>query len=491
MRHTFLLRLAAAPALVAALALVAGCPDSPHLYPPGAVAGDAGDGGQSTCVSNAQCAYPASVCDIARAACVECLTFDDCKSRPGTVCSSGECVCIDMTTSFCPALGALKDRCVDLQTTATDCSACGNACVGACVAGACADGVKALSAVNAPEARSKHVAVWDDSAKVMAVWGGIHAGKALGTGSLYSLSTNRWTPISPLNAPSPRHSATVVWDATDEAMIVWGGMATAVDGWLNTGGIFYPGKNTWEALPTSGAPSPRAGHVAVWDSVHNTMIVWGGGDKARVNNGGIYDIAKKQWAPLAASPLARRSESVAVFDGTSMLVWGGIGFDGDMNEESLRGDGASWNAMAWKGLNIMGAPSKRQGATAVWTGTSMILWGGQDDKVTRNDGAVYKDGAWTATKSDGVIGGRHAHSAVWVPATGEMVVWGGDSGTALLNDGARLKEAGLTWSAIPSALTPRKDHTAVMAGTKMIVWGGEAASGAVGDGGIFELAPSP
>jgi hypothetical protein len=489
MRPTFLRRLAATTIILAASALIAGCPDSPHLYLPGA--GAAVDGGESACVSNAACTYPASVCDVTRAMCVECLTFDDCKSRPGTVCSSGRCACLDPAASFCPGIAGQKDRCIDVQITSADCGACGHTCLGTCVAGTCADGWEAVSAFNAPEARSKHVAVWDPAAKVMVVWGGIHGSKALGSGGLYTLSANRWAPVSTLNAPEPRHSATVVWDDMDEAMIVWGGITNGADGWVNSGGIFYPGKNTWEALPTSGAPSPRAGHVAVWDSLHKMMIVWGGGDKNRLDNGGVFDMAKKQWAPLAAGPLLRRSESVAVFDGTSMLVWGGIGFNGDMNNDALRNDGASWSAIAgWKGLpwSPLGA---RQLATAVWTGTSMIVWGGQEDKGTRNDGAMFKDAKWTQTNADRVIGGRHSHSAVWLPATGEMIIWGGDSGNGLLNDGARLKAAGLTWAPIPAALSPRRDHTAVIAGSKMIVWGGDSGNGGTSDGGIFELSSSP
>jgi hypothetical protein len=68
-------------------------------------------------------------------------------------------------------------------------------------------------------------------------------------------------------------------------MIVWGGD----DGvhFLNDGGRYYPSADAWAGTITTGAPSFRASHTAVWTGTE--MIIWGGtGYTGPVNTGGRY-----------------------------------------------------------------------------------------------------------------------------------------------------------------------------------------------------------
>jgi hypothetical protein len=62
-------------------------------------------------------------------------------------------------------------------------------------------------------------------------------------------------------------------------MIVWGGYG---DGNLNDGGRYDPAGNSWAAVSTSSAPSPRYYHTAVWTG--SEMIVWGGYDGSTYAN---------------------------------------------------------------------------------------------------------------------------------------------------------------------------------------------------------------
>jgi len=55
-------------------------------------------------------------------------------------------------------------------------------------------------------------------------------------------------------------------------MIVWGG---SVGYLVNTGGRYDPANNSWTATATSGAPTARVYHTAVWTGTE--MIVWGAG----------------------------------------------------------------------------------------------------------------------------------------------------------------------------------------------------------------------
>ncbi|GAN33563.1 MAG: hypothetical protein L6Q53_06590 [Candidatus Brocadia sinica] len=65
-----------------------------------------------------------------------------------------------------------------------------------------------------------------------------------------------------------------------------------VGGWngtnyFNTGGRYNPTTNTWTATSTTGAPSARFRHTAVWTGAQ--MIVWGGWNgTSYFNTGGLY-----------------------------------------------------------------------------------------------------------------------------------------------------------------------------------------------------------
>jgi hypothetical protein len=126
------------------------------------------------------------------------------------------------------------------------------------------------SAVNAPQARDAHVAVWTGSE--MIVWGGWDpVGANLTSGGRYNPTNDTWTPTNQANSPQGRLRARAVW--TGQEMIVWGGTTSNV-GAQDTGGRYNPQTDSWTATSTLNAPAPRFNHTAVWTG--SEMIVWGG-----------------------------------------------------------------------------------------------------------------------------------------------------------------------------------------------------------------------
>jgi hypothetical protein len=109
-------------------------------------------------------------------------------------------------------------------------------------------------------------------------------------------------------------------------------------------------------------------------------------------------------------------------------------------------DAASWVTPArkaaspspeqvWRNLGT-GIPSAREDHTAVWTGSEMIVWGGHDDNNslydhTRNDGAIYSPTtkSWNLVSTTGAPFARDGHTAVWTGS--EMIVWGDGMGMML------------------------------------------------------------
>ena len=322
-----------------------------------------------------------------------------------------------------------------------------------------------------PSARYGHSAVWTGT--LMVVWGGYDWISFLDSGGRYDPVTDTWTPTSRTGAPSRRWSHTAVW--TGSVMVVWGGEAAAEVGDTDTGGRYDPVTDTWIATSTSGAPSPRHWHSAVWTGAR--MIVWGGTRyPAFPTMGGLYDPVTDTWTPTTTTgvPLGRSFHS-AIWTGEEMIVWGGEIISGATTAEGGRYDPAT---DTWSPTSMSGAPSARARHTAVWTGDLMVVWGGRTDSgggVTSNRGSRYdpETDAWTPLSTSGAPSRRADHTAVWTGS--RMLVWGGhDPVIGYQNGGGRYDPVADRWapSSAIGAPSARAGHTAAWTGSLMVVWGG-------------------
>jgi hypothetical protein len=355
------------------------------------------------------------------------------------------------------------------------------------------------------------------------------------TGS-YTLTTsftqNAWSPTPTFGAPEARRDHTSVW--TGNRMIVWGGVGEFSSSLLASGAQFYPDNNTWVSTTIAGAPSPRYGHTAVWAG--SEMLIWGGFDGNTLGDGAGYSPDTDTWLPftIVDQPSAR-VEHTAVWTGTEMIVWGGVSALATPGSEL--GTGARYNPSTdtWTPMSMINAPEARGNHTAVWTGTSMIVWGGVTDSgsiTLHNSGGAYDPvtDTWTSLSLAPVP--KRCHSAVWTGT--EMIIFGGQTNTGLAcfltsdGTGAKYDPASDSWSPITNAPisssgsavrsiwsgdrlitwfddvgarydpisdmwtgvsadnspSSRRRHTLVWTGSEMIVWGGDSA-GTLDTGGIY------
>jgi N-acetylneuraminic acid mutarotase len=170
------------------------------------------------------------------------------------------------------------------------------------------------------------------------------------------------------------------------------------------------------------------------------------------------------------APLGR-SGHTAVWTGSEMIVWGGDSASGALNT------GGRYNPStdSWTATSITSAPDARHFHTAVWTGNEMIVWGGNgsfDDE--KNTGGRYNPSTdtWTATSTINAPSARQEHTAIWTGS--EMVVWGGVDYPNSFNSGGRYNPSTNTWTTTSTTNAPaaRSGHTAVWTDSEMIVWGG-------------------
>ena len=195
------------------------------------------------------------------------------------------------------------------------------------------------------------------------------------------------------------------------------------------------------------------------------------------------------WRKLAAAPLRSRYSASAAWTGREMIVWGGAWRAG--NASIWLDDGAAYDPAGDRWRRLANSPlSGRSEAFIAWTGSSVLIWGGQKRDSITGFGDEYSDGAlydpakdtwkpmakWPLTE-------RYGARAVW---TGKrLVVWGGASAAAgkdppPLADGAAYDPADDKWTTLPAA--PLAGRIAPLAGARgnaaLFSWGpGEVRDG--------------
>ena len=95
------------------------------------------------------------------------------------------------------------------------------------------------------------------------------------------------------------------------------------------------------------------------------MIVWGGADPGNFNDGGRYNPPNNSWTAVTSPVrLPRASSHTAVWTGSEMIVWGG-----DQRQRLERRRALQSVDQHLDRRDHRRAPAARQRHTAVWTGT--------------------------------------------------------------------------------------------------------------------------
>lgn len=287
----------------------------------------------------------------------------------------------------------------------------------------------ALPTRAAPAPRDQHSAIW--TGREMIVWGGAGAAGWVDTGGRYDPALDAWAPMSTVDAPAGRTRHTVVW--TGREMVVWGGLASSQQLPYGTGGRYDPSADLWRPTSTDGIVG-RAGHSAVWTGAE--MLVWGGTSSGdALGTGYCYDPRADRWSAMSPGAPTELAGHGAVWTGREMLTWGG---HSNSTISGTRYDPATGQ---WTSIPTPDWLSPRVRHSTIWSGREMIVWGGhppQSPVDFLHDGGRYDPttDAWTPTSIVDAPAPRAGASAIWTGL--EMLVWGGQTGLfAHANDGGR------------------------------------------------------
>jgi hypothetical protein len=304
--------------------------------------------------------------------------------------------------------------------------------------------------------------------------------------------TPPWAGVNPISAPTPRQQAAATW--ADGRMFVWGGRGPTSD--LDDGGLYQPKTDTWVSVAGgAGAPSPRVLAAAVFTG--DRIVVWGGGpfgSQAAHMTGAIFKPASGNWdgpTSVVNTPSGRR-KPIAVWTGTHVLIWGG-----EASGSPAAGGGLFDPKLnVWTSVPTRGSPGPRTGMAWAWTGTELLIFGGRPDGIGATGEGYGFDpvgNTWRTLSAAGAPSARYDAFAVWQEGT--LLVFGGrDAAGTALGDGAVYDPMMDTWAALPTrgSASPRsapasRTGSATWTGLRSLVVGGVDGDGALlMDGAQFE-----
>jgi N-acetylneuraminic acid mutarotase len=319
----------------------------------------------------------------------------------------------------------------------------------------------------------------DGNVQGTAVWTGsemVYFGNFHREAYRYNPATDSWQTTSTLGGPLGLRDTTAVWTGT---YVVASNGCTANNHNCTTSLAwrYDPLADLWESIPN--APISRTDQSAVWTGAE--MLVWGGctyaQDICQVYSqlGARYNPDSNSWQTMstAGAPLGRTYPNL-VWTGTEMIVWGG-------QSGNVSGGGRYNPATnSWSSLSATNAPISAF-STAVWSGAEMIAWGGctgvPSCNTPYNTGGRYDPATdtWTPTSASSAPAARFSHRALWIGDT--MLIWGGDNGSSYLNSGGRYNPVTDSWTAVSgsSAPGPRRNQQMLWTGSVALIWGGTGA----------------
>ncbi|QNI37759.1 NHL domain-containing protein [Edaphobacter albus] len=287
-----------------------------------------------------------------------------------------------------------------------------------------------------------------------------------------------WVQLNPVNAPSPRGSAAVAYDAAHNQVVLFGGTDNSVlgDTWV------WDGTNWTQKSPTNSPPA-RMGATMAYDAAHSQVVLFGGS----ANNNGNNLLADTwtwdgtnwtQQAP-ATSPAPVAYASMAYDAAHSQVVL----FGGRDTSYAETNNTWTWNGSNWTQQTPVNSPSARYAATMAYdvAHSQVVLFGGTVSSNRPSDTWTWDGTNWTQqTPANSPTGGTYYIAMAYDAAHNQTVLFGGFTG-----NNATWAWDGTNWTQQSQTNAPSGRTALSMAydaaHSQVILFGGFSSSSAVND----------
>jgi hypothetical protein len=262
-----------------------------------------------------------------------------------------------------------------------------------------------------------------------------------------------WQNVGSSSTPDGRYLQAAAFDETRKVLVMFGGVTSDA----NTGSI-SPNSETWEWSPTTDkwtnrtgagtAPDARSGAAMVFDSLRGKFVLFGGraGSGYNYEDTWEWDPTTGVWTDASAAgdhPKARSQHGMVYEKSTGkiLLFGGGRSDSGSYDGTGISGSfGDTWEydpaTSTWTALTVATGPTARNDFGMVWDSTrsKAVLFAGIQIDVTGAAGVPKQDtwewdpvaGTWTErTVKGSKPSQRYAHAMAFDATRNKVVVFGG------------------------------------------------------------------
>ncbi|MHA2296871.1 MAG: Kelch repeat-containing protein [Candidatus Hodarchaeales archaeon] len=244
------------------------------------------------------------------------------------------------------------------------------------------------SSYSVPEARLSHDMVYDESNQQVILFGGMltSQGPELRDTWLFNCTSDTWVELEfgYTEKPSSMFDHSMVYDSINQQVILTGG-------WSGETWIFDPQDIEWTKVSSVTHPSSRNSAGMYFDPVNEKVILFGGylEDDSKADDTWIFDTANNTWTevfPSNEKPTGRYGHSL-VYDSVNQR---GLLFGGRTTVTQNDTWAYDYSSNSWTLLHPTQNPEARYWHDAVFDANNqnMFLFGG-------DGGGVLNNGVWT------------------------------------------------------------------------------------------------
>jgi len=255
-----------------------------------------------------------------------------------------------------------------------------------------------------PVGREDASMVFDATDDLVVMFGGLNVSGNTNTSlnDTWGFSGGTWISLTLPHAPPPRSQAVFGYDPVNNDSVLFGGVSAAVpsefdDTWTFAGGVWK------QVVTTNGSPSPRQGAAGVWDLSSNDFVVFSG------EEGGLPASVPDTWTYVNDSWASDHSTMIFSWPAPSARYAASMAFDPKTDVSVLFGGatrlGANAETWTYKISNwtevfpANGSPPARSFASMAfdghWGDNYTLLFGGRSaEGVPLGDTWIYHTGTW-------------------------------------------------------------------------------------------------
>ncbi len=241
--------------------------------------------------------------------------------------------------------------------------------------------------------------------------------------------------LSDANQPPPRNDGNMVYDATDQYVLLFGGtyLNETLGHYVEYNDTWTFADGVWTNVTPTVSPSARQGAGMAYDPAQNDVILFGGRNAEEQDLNDTWVWSSGTWTNLTSSitgpsPPPGFWYSMAYDAQTeAILLFGGINVSNGVTTEYTN---ATWSFLGdhWTELSPSVEPPARHAQEMIWDDADdeMVMFGGLSSGPYLNDTWTFYDGEWTEVEDAVHPGARAGLGIAYDSSINRVVLYGGE-----------------------------------------------------------------